>query len=343
MHLGDPAEALRLVAAGSARLEAELAPGEPTLHQSVLRHNRAQLSAQMGTPEEGVAAYTAVIASDLNHNEYYFERAPLLRRLGRYDAALADCDAAIRTGPPYPEPYYNRGDLRAELGDIDGALADFDYILEPDPDVLDAYVNRAALRYEQGDAAGAAADVAEGLARDPHQPHLLCLRGLLALDEARSDDARTAFQAALRSEEIGFVFRFHHLLEAFTCLENALMPIIRQGVETEEQRARVIGLLHRVGLGHHLHKRPDEMSGGQNQCGALVRALANAPKIVLADAPTGNLDSCSGAEVFALMREMNRGSGVTFVMITHDERLAQAADRILLIEDGVLRELEKKR
>ena len=201
MHLGDPAEALRLVTAGITRFEAELAPGEYTLHQSVLRYNRAQLVARMGTPEEGVAAYTAVIESDPNHNEYYFERAPLLRRLGRYDEALADYDAAIRSSPPYYEPYYNRGDLRAALGDVEGALADFDYVLELDPDFLDAYVNRAALRYEQGDATGAAADVAEGLARDPQQPHLLCLRGLLALDEARHDEARAAFQAALHADQ----------------------------------------------------------------------------------------------------------------------------------------------
>lgn len=149
--------------------------------------------------------------------------------------------------------------------------------------------------------------------------------------------------ALLRSEEIGFIFQFHHLLDELTCLENALMPItIRHGTETEEQRARVIRLLQRVGLEPHLHKRPDEMSGGQNQRCALVRALANAPKIVLADEPTGNLDSRSGKEVFALMREVNRASGVAFVMITHDDRLAQAADRILLVEDGVLQEVEKK-
>ena len=149
--------------------------------------------------------------------------------------------------------------------------------------------------------------------------------------------------ALLRSEDIGFIFQFHYLLDEFTCLENALMPItIRHGSETEAQRDRVIRLLQRVGLGNHLHKRPDEMSGGQNQRCAIVRALANAPQIVLADEPTGNLDSRSGQEVFALMREMNRESGVAFVMVTHDDRLAQAADRILLIEDGVLQELEKK-
>lgn len=148
--------------------------------------------------------------------------------------------------------------------------------------------------------------------------------------------------ARRRSEEVGFIFQFHHLLDELTCLENALLPIIiRQGVETEEQRARVIRLLQRVGLGAHLHKRPDEMSGGQNQRCAVVRALANMPKIVLADEPTGNLDSRSGAEVFTVLRAMQHESGAACLIITHDERLAQAADRILLLEDGVLRELAK--
>jgi len=146
--------------------------------------------------------------------------------------------------------------------------------------------------------------------------------------------------ARLRSDEVGFVFQFHYLLDEFTCLENALMPLtIRYGEATEAERARAVGLLERVGLGDQLHKHPDEMSGGQNQRCAIVRALANAPKIVLADEPTGNLDSRSGEEVFELMREMNRASGVAFVMITHDDRLAQAADRVALIEDGLLHEL----
>jgi lipoprotein-releasing system ATP-binding protein len=149
--------------------------------------------------------------------------------------------------------------------------------------------------------------------------------------------------ADLRSAGIGFIFQFHHLLDEYTCLENTLLPlIIRDGSVTEAERARVVRLLERVGLGHRLGNHPDAMSGGENQRCAIVRALANAPRIVLADEPTGNLDSRSGQEVFALMREMNRDTGVAFVMVTHDDRLAQAADRILLIEDGRLRELPKR-
>jgi ABC-type lipoprotein export system ATPase subunit len=148
--------------------------------------------------------------------------------------------------------------------------------------------------------------------------------------------------ATLRNEGIGFIFQFHHLLDEYTCLENALLPlIIRHGRVSEEERARVIHLLERVGLGNRLENHPDAMSGGENQRCAIVRALANAPRIVLADEPTGNLDSRSGQDVFALMREMNREVGVAFVMVTHDDRLAQAADRILLIEDGRIRELPK--
>jgi ABC-type lipoprotein export system ATPase subunit len=148
--------------------------------------------------------------------------------------------------------------------------------------------------------------------------------------------------ADLRSDEIGFVFQYHYLLDEFGCLENVLMPIvIRYGGVTEAQRARLLGLLRRVGLEGELHKRPGEMSGGQNQRCAIVRALANEPKIILADEPTGNLDSRAGEEVFALMREMSREHDVAFVMITHDDRLAHVADRILLIEDGCVRELAK--
>jgi ABC-type lipoprotein export system ATPase subunit len=103
----------------------------------------------------------------------------------------------------------------------------------------------------------------------------------------------------------------------------------------------VLALLERVGLHDQIHKHPDTMSGGQNQRCAIIRALASQPKIVLADEPTGNLDSRSGNEVFNIMREMNRENGVAFIMVTHDDRLAQAADRILMIEDGWVHEVDK--
>jgi lipoprotein-releasing system ATP-binding protein len=148
--------------------------------------------------------------------------------------------------------------------------------------------------------------------------------------------------AALRNRVVGFVFQFHYLLDELSCLENALTPItIGRGETTKEEEARVITLLERVGLGKQIHKRPDTMSGGQNQRCAIIRALANQPKIVLADEPTGNLDSRSGNEVFNIMREMNRENGVAFIMVTHDDRLAQAADRILMIEDGWVHEVDK--
>lgn len=141
--------------------------------------------------------------------------------------------------------------------------------------------------------------------------------------------------AHLRSKVLGFVFQFHYLLDEFTCLENALLPVlIQKGTVPEEDRHRVERLLRRVGLAKEFHKRPDEMSGGQCQRTAIVRALANEPRLVLADEPTGNLDATNGAEVFRLFRDLGRETGVSIVMVTHDDRLAAQADRILVIEDG---------
>ncbi len=144
----------------------------------------------------------------------------------------------------------------------------------------------------------------------------------------------------LRSRTIGFIFQFHYLLDEFNVLENALMPItIRKGRPSREETDHARALLERVGLTDHLRKHPNQLSGGQQQRNSIVRALVNRPSLILADEPTGNLDSKSGQEVFAMMREMNRETGVAFVMITHDQRLADSADRILRMEDGVLTEM----
>jgi lipoprotein-releasing system ATP-binding protein len=149
--------------------------------------------------------------------------------------------------------------------------------------------------------------------------------------------------AVLRSQVVGFVFQSHFLLAELTCLENALLPVtIRKGSAEPQEIEWISSLLVRVGLGDQLHKFPDTMSGGENQRCAIVRALANKPSIVLADEPTGNLDRHSGEEVFRLMREMSREIGIAFIMVTHDDRLARAADRILSIEDGLMKSLSKE-
>jgi lipoprotein-releasing system ATP-binding protein len=143
--------------------------------------------------------------------------------------------------------------------------------------------------------------------------------------------------ADLRNRTVGFIFQFHYLQDEFTCLENALMPIsIRKGHADPEDVERVTGLLERVGLGHRLDNPPGRLSGGEQQRTAIVRALANQPRLVLADEPTGNLDSRSSAQVFELMREINEETGVAFVMVTHDDRLAARGDRTVRIEDGLL-------
>ncbi len=155
-----------------------------------------------------------------------------------------------------------------------------------------------------------------------------------SLKEAEDDEL-----SELRNTRIGFIFQFHYLLDEFTCFENALLPLaIRYGTPRQEDRERVRHLLERVGLGHRLHNRPGQLSGGEQQRTAIIRALAANPRLVLADEPTGNLDSVNGREVFSLMREMNRETGVAFVMVSHDKQLAREADRILHIEDGLLRE-----
>ncbi len=163
--------------------------------------------------------------------------------------------------------------------------------------------------------------------------------GKVAIDGVEIGGLDSDGLANLRGTKIGFVFQFHHLLDEFNCLENALMSTtIRKGAPDKDDIAYTRMLLDRVGLTSQLAKRPGPMSGGQQQRNAIVRALAHRPRLVLADEPTGNLDSRSGAEVFTLMREIARETGVAFLMVTHDDRLARAADRILRIEDGRIHE-----
>lgn len=161
--------------------------------------------------------------------------------------------------------------------------------------------------------------------------------GLVSIDGVDISTLDSDGLADLRNAKVGFVFQFHHLLSEFTCLENALMPIlVSQGSATNAQKERVTALMDRVGIGHIQKKMANQISGGQQQRVAIIRALARQPALVLADEPTGNLDSQSSKEVFALMREMTKEQNVTFMMVTHDERLADQADRIFRIEDGLV-------
>ncbi len=141
----------------------------------------------------------------------------------------------------------------------------------------------------------------------------------------------------LRSEAIGFVFQFHHLLPAFTALENVLMPqLIRTGRFDAAAREHGLALLTAVGLADAALKRPAQLSGGMQQRVAIARALSAGSPLVLADEPTGNLDTRSADEVFALMRRFNAERGVAFLIVTHDPRLAARCDRIVELVDGAV-------
>jgi lipoprotein-releasing system ATP-binding protein len=140
--------------------------------------------------------------------------------------------------------------------------------------------------------------------------------------------------ARFRNQHIGFVFQFHHLLPEFSAVENVMMPLLIRRHGAPEARARAVHLLTRVGLGARLQHRPGELSGGEQQRVAIARALVGEPAVLLADEPTGNLDSKTGEEVFELIRELNRERRLTCVLITHNEELARRTDRTLRMLDG---------
>lgn len=140
----------------------------------------------------------------------------------------------------------------------------------------------------------------------------------------------------LRRRKIGFVFQFFNLIPVLDATENAALPLTLDGAKASEAKAKATDWLNKVGLGNRMHNRPDQLSGGQQQRVAVARALVADPKLILADEPTGNLDTRAGDEIAGLLRQVADEWGRTVVMVTHDPRIAAYADRIIFLKDGLL-------
>ncbi len=155
---------------------------------------------------------------------------------------------------------------------------------------------------------------------------------LLSLDDKKL--------ASLRLQKVGFVFQFFNLLPRLSALRNVGIPLAIAGISEKEEQDRARETLKLVGLESRLNHRPHELSGGEQQRVALARALINNPKLVLADEPTGNLDTKTGLEIVTLMRRLNKEKDQTFIVITHDVNIAEQADRIVYLKDGLIEQIK---
>jgi lipoprotein-releasing system ATP-binding protein len=183
---------------------------------------------------------------------------------------------------------------------------------------------------------------------------LLHLLGLLDAPDAgevlyngqRIDDLPAEQRDKLRNRTFGFIFQFYHLMPELSVLENVLTPLMIQQslwgywTRRREFQERASSLLHEVGLGHRLRHRPSELSGGEMQRAAIARALVAQPEILLADEPTGNLDTQTGREILTLLHRLNAQNGLTIIMVTHDEGIAREAHRTVRLKDGQLATLK---
>jgi lipoprotein-releasing system ATP-binding protein len=142
--------------------------------------------------------------------------------------------------------------------------------------------------------------------------------------------------AEFRNRKLGFIFQFHHLLPEFTALENTMMPARIAGLDLKVAEAKARELLARMGLGPRLDHKPGELSGGEQQRVAVARALVMSPEVVLADEPTGNLDTHTGQEVFSVLQELNRELGMTLIIVTHNEEFARSTPRCITLVDGAI-------
>jgi lipoprotein-releasing system ATP-binding protein len=160
--------------------------------------------------------------------------------------------------------------------------------------------------------------------------------GEVILDGVNINKVNGTKLAKLRNGSLGFIYQSHHLLAEFTVLENVAMPLLIADLPIQEAKARATELLRRVGLGHRIEHKPGELSGGERQRAAVARALINKPKCVLADEPTGNLDSKTAEQVYQLMLELNQEFNVSLLVVTHDITLAEKIGKVLRMEDGVI-------
>jgi len=154
-------------------------------------------------------------------------------------------------------------------------------------------------------------------------------------------DLSESQQAWFRCNQIGYIFQTFNLIPVMSAMQNVMLPMTFQGTTSEEAEARAAKILERVGLGHRLHHKPFELSGGQQQRVAIARSLANTPSVILADEPTGNLDSKTGEEVIKILQELNQENGTTVICSTHDPKMLQASDRVCWILDGRLERITK--
>ena len=144
-------------------------------------------------------------------------------------------------------------------------------------------------------------------------------------------------RAIWRNQHIGFVYQFHHLLNEFSALENVALPLLIGDCSVNKSRQQATSLLERVGLGHRLNHTPAELSGGERQRVAVARALVNEPSVVLMDEPTGNLDPITAKTMLELLLDLNQSLGIAFVLVTHDDNIAQQMDRTVILEMGQLK------
>ncbi|MGL5069274.1 MAG: ABC transporter ATP-binding protein [Sarcina sp.] len=159
--------------------------------------------------------------------------------------------------------------------------------------------------------------------------------GEIYINGQRTDKMKKNELSKVRNRDLGFIFQFHYLLPEFTVMENVLMPYMLSGQKiTPEIKNRAEELLDIVNLSKVKNNKATDLSGGQQQRGAIARALINNPKIVLADEPTGNLDSKTTDDIYALLRDINKKYNTTFVVITHDQKIADKADRVITVGDG---------